>query len=56
MFLPCDLREWMPEGHIVPFILEAVEQMPTGHFPVNERGSGSKQYPPTMMLALLSYC
>lgn len=56
MFLPCDLREWVPEGHIVHFILEAVEQIPTGHFRVNERGSGSEQYPPTMMLALLIYC
>src|SRR5260221_1767760 len=56
MFLPYDLREWVPEGHIVHFILEAVEQIPTGHFQVNHRGTGSEQYPPTMMLALLIYC
>ena len=56
MFLPCDLRDWVPEGHIVHFILEAVEQIPTAHFGVNHRGTGSEQYPPTMMLALLIYC
>ena len=56
MFLPCDLREWVPSGHIVHFILDAVEQIPTAHFPVNHRGTGSEQYPPTMMLALLIYC
>jgi transposase len=56
MFLPYDLREWVPAGHIVHFILEAVEQIPSAHFKVNHRGSGSEQYPPTMMLALLIYC
>ncbi len=55
MFLPCDLRDWVPAGHIVHFILEAAEQIPTDQFRVNHRGSGSAQYPPTMMLALLIY-
>ena len=56
MFLPYDLREWVPEGHIVHVILEAVEQIPTAHFRINHRGSGSEQYPPAMLLALLIYC
>lgn len=56
MFLPCDLRQWVPEGHIVHFILDAVEQIPTAHFHINHRGTGSEQYPPAMMLALLIYC
>src|ERR1039457_1874136 len=56
MFLPCDLREWLPAEHLVHFLLDAVEQIPTGHFHVNHRGTGSGQYPPTMMLALLIYC
>jgi transposase len=56
MFLPCDLRDWVPAEHIVHFVLGAVEQIPTGHFHVNHRGTGSEQYPPTMMLALLIYC
>lgn len=55
MFLPCDLREWLPGDHLVHFILDAVEQIPTGHLRVNHRGTGSEQYPPTMMLALLIY-
>jgi transposase len=56
MLLPCDLRDWVPESHIVHFILDAVEQLPITDFRVNERGSGSEQYPPRMMLALLIYC
>ena len=56
MFLPCDLREWLPADHLVHLILDAVEQIPTGHFGVNHRGTGSEQYPPTLMLALLIYC
>ncbi len=56
MLLPCDLRDWLPSDHIVRFILEAVEQIPTAQFHVNERGTGSPQYPPAMMLSLLIYC
>ncbi len=56
MFLPCDLRDWVPADHIVHFILDAVEHIPTAHFHVNHRGTGSEQYPPPMMLALLIYC
>jgi len=56
MFLPCDLREWVPDDHLVHFILDAVEQIPTAHFHVNDRGTGSEQYPPSFMLALLIYC
>lgn len=56
MFLPYDLREWIPDGHIVHFIIEAVEQLPVSDFHVNHRGTGSEQYPPAMMLALLIYC
>jgi len=56
LLLPCDLREWIPEDHLVHFILDAVEQLPLAHFRVNHRGTGSEQYPPAMMLALLIYC
>jgi transposase len=56
MFLPCDLRDWVPADHIVHFILDAVDQIPTAHFQINHRGTGSEQYPPAMMLALLIYC
>ena len=30
LFPPCDLREWLPAGHLVHFILEAVEQKNDG--------------------------
>jgi len=56
MLLPCDLREWVPDDHIVHFILDAAEQIPTERFQVNDRGTGSPQYPPTLLLALLIYC
>jgi len=56
MLLPPDLREWVPEGHIVHFILDAVDQLPLESFKVNWRGTGNEQYPPNMMLTLLIYC
>lgn len=55
MLLPVDLREWIPQDNMVHFIIEAVESLDIQGFIVNERGSGSPQYPPTMMLALLVY-
>jgi len=56
LLLPIDLREWVPADDMVHFVLEAVEQVPLDCFQVNRRGSGSKQYHPRMMLALLIYC
>jgi transposase len=56
MLFPPDLREWIPEDSMVHFIIEAVEDMDIQRFEVNERGTGSCQYPPGMMLALLVYC
>ena len=56
MLLPVDLREWVSEDHPVHFVLEAVSQLPLQVFKVNVRGTGSEQYPPAMMLALLIYC
>ncbi len=56
MLLPPDMREWLPEDHMVHFILEVVHTMNLSGFSVNVRGAGSKQYPPAMLLALLVYC
>src|SRR6516165_9217112 len=56
MFLPPDLREWVAENDLVRLILEAVEQTDLRVAVTNVRGSGSLQYPPGMMLALLIYC
>ena len=56
MLLPPDLRDWLPEDHLVHFILEVVQTMDLSAFSVNVRGTGSNQYPPSMLLALLVYC
>ena len=55
MLLPPDLREWVPADHLVHFMMDAVEQLDLRTARVNERGSGSEQYPPAMMLGLLIY-
>jgi transposase len=55
MLLPPDLREWVPVDHLVHFMMDAVEQLDLRTARVNERGSGSEQYPPAMMLCLLIY-
>lgn len=54
--MPPDLREWVPEDDLVHFIIEAVERVDMKQFAVNHSGSGSAQYDPRMMLALLIYC
>ena len=54
--LPPDVREWVPEDDLAHFVVEAVERVGLGAFRVNERGTGSAQYHPRMMLALLIYC
>jgi len=56
LLLPPDLHEWVPKDDLAHFVLEAVERVDLRHFRVNKRGSGSRQYPPQMMLALLIYC
>jgi transposase len=53
--LPPDLRDWVPEDHLAHFILDAVAALDLTQVKVNERGTGSAQYPPTMLLALLIY-
>ena len=56
MLMPLDLRDWLPENHLVHFILDAVSKLNLISFNVNTSGSGSEQYPPDMLLALLMYC
>lgn len=55
MLLPVDLRDWVAKDDLVHLILEVVEQCDLGLASSNERGSGSAQYPPGMMLGLLIY-
>jgi transposase len=56
MMFPPDLREWFPQNHLANFIVDIVENLTLTRFKVNTRGTGSEQYPPAMMLALLVYC
>jgi transposase len=56
MLLPANLREWVPVGHLAHFILDVVEELDLRQVRVNERGTGSEQYPPQMLLALVLYC
>jgi transposase len=55
MLLPPDLREWVAENDLAHLVLEAVELCDMRGAQLNVRGSGSEQYPPSMMMALLIY-
>lgn len=55
MLMAPDMRDWVSEGHLVHFILDAVSLLDLSAAHVNHRGSGDAQYPPGTMLALLIY-
>lgn len=55
LLLPPDLRDWVPADHLVHFVLDAMEAIDTRSAPVNARGTGSEQYPPSLLLGLLVY-
>jgi len=55
MLFPVDMRDWLPENHLVHFVIDAVKQISITGFKVNKRGSGDEQFPPEMMLSLLVY-
>lgn len=55
LLLPPDLREWVKDNALVHLVVDAVELCEVRRAKVNERGTGSRQYPPSMMLALLIY-
>ena len=58
--LPPSPSDWLPEGHLAWFVIEAVEQLDIDHLLEKYRvgGKGEQAYPPRVMLALLiySYC
>jgi transposase len=56
MLLPPDLREWVEQDDLAHFIREALALVDLSAAVVNERGTGRRQYPPGMMLAVLIYC
>src|ERR1700758_3818210 len=55
MLLPPDLREWVADNELAHLIVEAVELCDLRGAQLNVRGSGSEQYPPSMMMELLIY-
>jgi transposase len=55
LLLPPDLRDWISKDHMVHFIMDAVDALDLSSAKINTRGTGSAQYPPSTMLALLIY-
>ena len=55
LLLPPNLRDWIPANHLCLFIVDAVEELDLREVKVNERGTGSEQYPPRLLLSLLIY-
>src|SRR5215212_9730642 len=55
--LPPSVREWLPEGHLAWFVLDAVEAIDLGEFyaAYREDGHGRAAHDPAMMVALLRY-
>ena len=55
--MPPDLREWLPEGHLAWFVIEAVGQMDLVAFYGAYRDDGRCRpaYDPAMMVGLLLY-
>src|SRR5918996_685580 len=57
LLLPPSLREWLPEGHLAWFVLDAVDAMDLTPFLAGYRddGWGRAAHDPAMMVALLVY-
>ena len=57
LLLPPSLREWLPEGHLAWFVIDAVGQLDLAAFYAAYRadGHGRAAHDPAMMVALLLY-
>jgi transposase len=57
LLLPPSLREWLPEGHLVYFVSEVVEQLDLSaiHAVYGEERRGQPPYDPLLMTKLLVY-
>ena len=55
--MPPNMAEWLPEDHLVWFVLDVVEQLDTSRFHAARRtgGAGRQGYDPDLLLALLLY-
>jgi transposase len=57
LLLPPDLREWLPEGHLAWFVIDAVGELDLAGFYGDYRadGHGRAAHDPAMMVALVLY-
>jgi transposase len=57
LLLPPSLREWLPEGHLVWFVIDAVAALDLSAFyaAYRDSGQGRAAHDPAMMVALLLY-
>ena len=55
LLLPADIRDWVKKDHLVHFVMDAVDELDVSSAVLNERGTGSAQYPPRLLLGLLIY-
>ena len=55
--LPPNMADWLPEDHLVWFVLEVIDKLDTKAFHADRRrgGVGRRGYDPDMLLALLVY-
>jgi transposase len=55
--MPPDVREWLPEGHLAWFVIDAVARMELAAFygAYRQDGHGRAAFDPAMMVALLLY-
>ena len=57
LLLPPDLRDWLPEDHLVYTVSELVDELDLAAFyaPYTQQGSGNLPYAPAMMVKILVY-
>jgi transposase len=57
LLLPPSLREWLPEGHLAWFVIDAVAALDLNAFYIayRDNGQGRAAHDPAMMVALLLY-
>ena len=57
LLLPPSLREWLPDGHLAWFVLDAVAELDLGAFHASYRddGHGRAAHDPAMMVGLFVY-
>ena len=56
--LPVDMREWLPDDHVVWVLLEVIDRLGVSGLEARYElgGGGRRAFDPRMLLALLIYC